>query len=73
MNRFTKRIIKIEIQTEPADLEEWRNTPVEEMPDWVLTSHIVGRVVSPEESAVLYQDEGFWGEVEALAASADEE
>ena len=29
MNRFTKRIIKIEIQTEPADLEEWRNTPVE--------------------------------------------
>ena len=35
----------------------------------VLISHIVGHVVNPEEAAVLYQDEGFWGEVEALAVS----
>jgi len=71
MNRFTKRIIKIEIQTEPADLEEWRNTPVEHCPDWVLTSHILGRVVSPEEAAALNEDEGFWRKVEALAASVE--
>ncbi len=73
MNRFTKRIIKIEIQTEPADLEEWRNTPVEELPDWVLTSHIVGRVVSPEEAADMYVDDGFWSKVEALAESIDQD
>ena len=39
--------------------------------DWALISHIVGRTVGPEEAVVLYEDEEFWGEVEALAASAD--
>ncbi len=40
--------------------------------DWVLISHIVGRTVRSEEAAVLYEDDEFWGEVEALVASVDE-
>jgi len=41
--------------------------------DWVLISHIVGRAVSPEEAAVLYEDDEFWAAIEARVVSSDEE
>ena len=56
----------------PVDLEKWRNTPVQEMPDWALINIILDRPVSPEEAAVLYEDEGFWRRVDEIAASAGE-
>ena len=43
--------------------------PPKQSPDRVVISYIVGRMLSPGEAAVLDEDEGFWGEVEALAES----
>ncbi len=40
--------------------------------DWVLISHIVGHAVSPEEAAVLYGDDEFWAEIDALVASDED-
>ena len=46
--------------------------PLKQSLDGVLISLIVGRTVSPEESAMLKADEGYCRKVKALAASADE-
>ncbi len=43
--------------------------PIEHCPDWVLISRIVGRFVSPEEAAEIYEDEEFWAEIESQVAS----
>ncbi len=70
-SRLTNRITKIELRIAPVDILKWMNAPVELLPDWVLISHIVGRPVSPEEAADIYEDEGFWAENEARVASTD--
>ena len=43
------------------------------MPDWVLINIILDRPVSPEEAAVLYEDDEFWAAIEARVGSSDEE
>ncbi len=39
----------------------------------MLISRIVGRALSPEEAAVLYEDDEFWAAIEARVVSSDEE
>ncbi len=71
MKNLDNRIVKLEKRTASVDIDKWQNTPVELMPDWVLINIILDRPVSPEEAAVLDEDEGFWAEIEARVASAD--
>ena len=72
-SKLTGRVVELKLRTAPDDLERWLKAPVDIRPDWVLTSYIVGRVVSPEEAAELYVDDGFWSKVEALAESVNQD
>ena len=71
-SKLTGQIVRLERRTTPVDLERWLNAPVRIRPDWVLISQILDRLVSPEEADRLNKDDGFWGEVEAVAAPLDE-
>ncbi len=62
----------MEKRTAPVDLEKWRNTPVQEMPDWVLESLILGRPVSPAEADRLDKDDEFLRRIELLCAIGEE-
>ncbi len=70
-SKLTGRVMKLERRTAPVDLEKWRNTPAELCPDWVLISRIVGRPVSPEAAEEIYEDEGFWRQIEALKSGIE--
>ncbi len=71
-SKLTGRIMKMEKRTAPVDLEKWRNTPVQEMPDWVLESLILGRPVSPAESDRLNKDGEYGRWIELLCAIGEE-
>ncbi len=62
----------MEKRTAPVDFEKWRNTPVQEMPDWVLESLILGRPVSPAEADRLNKDGEFLRLSELLCAIGEE-
>ncbi len=62
----------MEKRTAPVDLEKWRNTPVQEMPDWVLESLILGRSVSPAEADRLNKDGEYGRLIELLCAIGEE-
>ncbi len=72
-SKLTGRIMKMEKRTAPVDLEKWRNTPVQEMPDWVLMSKILDRLVSPEQADRLDRDERVGTLIEALIVSLRED
>ncbi len=65
--------IKPERRTGPVDIARWQDTPPDLCPGWVLISYILDRPVSPEEAAVLYEDNEFWAAIEARVASVDAE
>ncbi len=71
-SKLTSRITKMEKRTAPVDLEKWRNTPVQEMPDWVLESLILGRPVSPAEADRLNKDDEYGRRIELLCAIGEE-
>ena len=71
-SKLTGRITKMEKRTAPVDLEKWRNTPVQEMPDWVLTSILLKRQVSPAESDRLDKDDEYSRRIELLCAIGEE-
>jgi len=62
----------MEKRTAPVDLEKWRNTPVELMPDWVLESLILDRPVSPAEADRLSKDGEYGRRSELLCAIGEE-
>ena len=72
-SKLTGRIEKMERRTAPDDLERWQNTPVEMRPDWVLTSQILDRLVTPEQADRLDRDEKFETLIEALVVSLRED
>ncbi len=67
-SKLTGRLTQMEKRTAPVDLEKWRNTPVQEMPDWVVTSILLKRQVSPAESDRLNKDGEYWRRIELLCA-----
>ncbi len=71
-SKLTSRITKMEKRTAPVDLEKWRNTPVQEMPDWVLESLILGRPVSPAEADRLNKDGEYCRRSDLLCAIGEE-
>ena len=62
----------MEKRSAPVDLEKWRNTPVQEMPDWVLESIILGRPVSPADTERLNKDGEYCRRIELLCAIGEE-
>ena len=71
-SKLTSRIMKMEKRTAPVDVEKWRNTPVQEMPDWVLKSLLLERPVSPAESDRLEKDGEYCRRTELLCAIGEE-
>ncbi len=71
-SRLNNRIMKMEKRTAPVDLEKWRNMPVQEMPDWVLESLILGRPVSPAEADRLSKDGEYCRRSDLLCAIGEE-
>ncbi len=71
-NKLTGRIMKMERRTAPVDLEKWRNTPVQEMPDWVLNSILLERPVRPAESDRLEKDGEYCRRTDLLRAIGEE-
>ena len=71
-SKLTGRITKMEKRTAPVDLEKWRNTPVELMPDWVLESLILDRPVSPAEADRLSKDGEYGRWIDLLCGIGEE-